>query len=605
MKNRLAATAVWGSGAVILTLLVAGAVIFVPRWMTARGPEATTTVESNGFELQIGEIRIVGEPGVAPPGTQVKAKVLDDAPLSGVFASGVSVSSGIDIELGDGLQPKAEITIELPIHGRDDEGLTPVFAVQEHDGKAMTADFDISSSRSHGIIRTKQLSVFGFIQIGLKELQDRFLDLLMELIDLAPVDKPECYREDFELFGTGLTLVPDGEEVAWPCFREGNRPKTEMTLDLKTPGVWLFEADVPLVQHNGTTLDLPSGIIFVLFRDLPGVDSATALAIPKVTSNVTISEVPASLDMTMSLGYTRVWSILSLAASLIPLRDLEGLEHAQCMMDMAASINDAMKTVQGTLGCIAEFAGNAGLIFGLLSTAPAAIVANVDSTMRKKAGTLSATYAVKRRTYSGASGDRGPDAGAGTTRIRTYTPLDSGSRPRLRADVQVDDRTDLPALPVDSQPSPSATRTGTYWLGATADSASACWRHPDDQETVVCLENPWSDETFTRSIEGELPDSPAASDPVLWALELSDGSRWKLRTGGSWAGRSDGWTGAYYCIVNCLPYGDTEQVILANDEYPHGYDYSSKLWSAFVGEIGSDNPAAPEKAAIVEGWFVG
>ncbi|UVI36351.1 hypothetical protein [Brevibacterium spongiae] len=175
----------------------------------------------------------------------------------------------------------------------------------------------------------------------------------------------------------------------------------------------------------------------------------------------------------------------------------------------------------------------------------------------------------------------------------------------MRQDVRVDDRTDLPPMAADFQPSPSATSAGTYWLGTTADSASACWENPDDQATVVCLENPWSDETFTRSIDGGLSASAATSDPVLWAIELSDGSRWRLRTGGSWAGRPDGWLGAYLCIEHCQTFQDTDQVILSNDEYPHGYDDSAKVWTAFVGEVGTDDPPEPEAVSITEGWFVG
>ncbi|MDN5818495.1 MAG: hypothetical protein L0H42_09250 [Yaniella sp.] len=539
---------------------------------------------------------------MAPPGTKVKAKVLAAAAVSGVFAAGISVSPGIEVELGDGLQPQAEINIELPIDERHGDGLTPVFAVQVHDGKTMAADFDISESGSRGVIRAMQLSVFGFVQIGMKDLRQGVLNAIKEFFNLS-VRKPECYREEFELFGTELSLETEGDKTAWLCFSEGHRPQANMKLDLNTPGVWLFGADVPQVENVPTTVDLPSTVIFSLFRNHPGIDPNTALAMPKVTSKVTFSDVPSTVEINMSTGYTVTWSVLSVAASLIPLRNLQELEHAQCIADLADGVDDPLQTVKGITGCIAEVAGNAGLIFGLLSSAPASLAADISGVIREATGTTSFAYTLERRTHNGATNGPSSDAEAGTTRIRTYTPLDASGR--MRQDVRIDDRTDLPPLAVDSQPSPSATRTGTYWLGATVDSASACWENPDAQEVVVCLENPWSNETFTRSIEGRLPASPAASNPALWALELSDGSRWQLRTGGSWAGRPDGWYGAYRCIENCHPIDGTEQVILANDEYPDGYDDSLKIWTAFVGEISSDDPAEPEEVSITEGWFVG
>lgn len=602
VTHRPAKAAAWTGGVLTIALLVACAVIFVPWWTSARGQEMTTTVGAEGFEMGAGEIRIVGDPGVAPSGTKVRAKVLAAAPVSGVFAAGVSVSSGIEIELGDGLQPEAEISIELPIDESHEKGPTAVFAVQEHDGKAMTADFDISESRSYGVIRTMQLSALGFIQMGMKDLRQGLMSAIKEFFNLS-VRQPDCFREEFELFGNDLTLVTEGDETAWLCFSEGNRPQVNMNMELNTPGVWLFDADVPHIENVPTTVDLPSIVIFSLFRNQPGMDPNTALVMPKITSKVTFSGVPATVDMKLSTGYTVAWSILSVAAGLIPMRNLQGLEHAQCIAELAGGADDPLKAVEGMTGCIAEFAGNAGLIFGLLSSAPSALAANISGAIREATGTTSAAYVLERPTRSADTSEPGPDAEAENPLIRTYTPFDDDGQ--MRRDVSIDDRTALPPLAVDSQPSPSATRTGTYWLGATVDSASACWESPDERAMVVCLENPWSDETFTRSIDGELPASPAASDPVLWALELGDGSRWRLRTGGSWSGRPDGWYGVYQCTESCQSVDGVEQVILGNDVYPHGYDDSSKRWTAFVGEIGTDDAAQPKEMPITVGWYVG
>jgi uncharacterized protein YceK len=190
-----------------------------------------------------------------------------------------------------------------------------------------------------------------------------------------------------------------------------------------------------------------------------------------------------------------------------------------------------------------------------------------------------------------------------STQVKTFKPFTPDGQ--IRPEIKNENRTDLPAVPVYDEPSPSGVSPDTYFLGSTADSMSACWQDTDDEAEAICLRNPWSDETFTRTLDGSLPGTFAAADPVLWAMELEDGSRWQLRTGGSWAGRPDGWFAAYGCLENCQSIGDTWPVILANDEFPNGYDASSTNWTAFVGEVGTDDPAEPEEVPITEGWFVG
>jgi hypothetical protein len=193
------------------------------------------------------------------------------------------------------------------------------------------------------------------------------------------------------------------------------------------------------------------------------------------------------------------------------------------------------------------------------------------------------------------------------TRLKTFNPFNPDGQ--IRTEIKNEDRTDFDAIPTDfAEPSLSGTEPDTYWLGSNADSASACWQHPDEESEVICLQDPWSDETFTRTLDGALSGTPAAADPVLWAMELEDGSRWQVRIGGSWAWRSDDWVGAYFCVEKCSD-SEThmERVILSNDEFPKGYDDSEKKWTAFVGGISVDDRdfPPPEKIAIVEGWFVG
>lgn len=588
----------------VVSFVVVIGVVFMPRLVLGSAERGETTVRADGFELNIGEIVITGEPGVAPSGTKVEAETHVAVPVSGVFEAGESASSGVAIELGDSLQPKAEIIIEMPVAQKSANGLSPAFAVQEHDGRMMTADFDLDESTGTGVISTRQLSTFGFIQIGMDKLVESLTESLKQFFDLS-VKKPECHREELKLFGSEFTLKASEADAAWLCFDSAENNRIDLSLTLNTPGAWLITSDAPLVERAPTTVDIADMVIFSLFRNHPGVDAGSALVLPTVSANSSFADAPNTIDLSMSPGYTTMWSVLSLAASIIPLSNLAGLEKAQCLANVVNSIDDSPRLVKSVIGCVAEFTKGAGFIFGLIAAAPASLAANISGIIREATGKTFLTYSLTPHEDLAPPTENASGPAAESTRLHTFTPFESDGR--IRQSVTIEDLTDLPPLPAGAEPSLSGVAPRTYWLGSNADSASACWQHPDHDTEVICLRNPWSDETFARSVDATLPESVANNDPMLWAIELDDGSRWQVRIGGSWGGRPDGWYGTYRCIEQCARDAENDLVILSNDEFPHGYDDSSNLWVAFVGEISSDGRdfPPPKKIAITEGWFVG
>ena len=379
---------------------------------TVSSGSVQATVGADGFEATIGDVVVRGDANVAPVGTKVEIEVIEDFSPSGVFENGIATSAAIEVFLGDGMQPESEIVISLPVSPvsrstdkaeQSTAELSEPFAIQEHNGTVMTADFEYDPVHETGTIRTEQLSLFGFIQIGLDTLVNNFAAATSEFFDLS-VTQPECYSDDFNLLDREYSLTTSEVGVAWPCFSPGQSQgprgavvdgSVSISVTLSAPGAWMMTADTGLTRSRPSTLDLTDGVLIALLSNHPGADHESAVVIPRVTTHATFASVPNTVKLSLSAPYTVVWSVLSVAANLIPFDNLEGLEQAQCLADVADAFDDAPQMVKALTHCIAQHAGAAGTIFGLLSAAPAALATNINGIIREATGTTTVAYTLE------------------------------------------------------------------------------------------------------------------------------------------------------------------------------------------------------------------
>ena len=94
-------------------------------------------------------------------------------------------------------------------------------------------------------------------------------------------------------------------------------------------------------------------------------------------------------------------------------------------------------------------------------------------------------------------------------------------------------------------PSPSAVGDDIYYCSPSAAGADTCW--PSTPGSLLCLDDPWDKRLHRVTYGGQLPhvQPGAITDP--FALLLDDGTRCRLRNGGAWGGRDDGYVGVYGC----------------------------------------------------------
>ena len=145
----------------------------------------------------------------------------------------------------------------------------------------------------------------------------------------------------------------------------------------------------------------------------------------------------------------------------------------------------------------------------------------------------------------------------------------------------------------------SAVANDIYSCSPSAAGADPCWA--STPESLLCLDDPWNKQLHRVAYDGPLPpvQAPAISDPV--GLLLDDGTRCRLRNGGAWGGRDDGYVGVYGC-------GGANAVLWLPSQGPGTcVDRSSPAWTVKIGQLGTptEHFPPPQTHTVTTAWFAG
>ena len=192
-----------------------------------------------------------------------------------------------------------------------------------------------------------------------------------------------------------------------------------------------------------------------------------------------------------------------------------------------------------------------------------------------------------------------PSAGADppATQVITAVPVGPNGQP-------IDGYQEAPAAGnvttvSDCTVSLSAVGDDIFACAPSAAGADPCW--PSTPGTLLCVDDPWNKRLHRVSYDGQLPQvQPGAiTDPL--ALLLDDGTRCRLRNGGAWGGRDDGYVGVYGC-------GGALAVLWLPSQGPGTcVDRSAPAWTVRVGELGRPDQHFPPPATrtVTTAWFAG
>ena len=189
-------------------------------------------------------------------------------------------------------------------------------------------------------------------------------------------------------------------------------------------------------------------------------------------------------------------------------------------------------------------------------------------------------------------------AGVARTEVITVVAVDRDGRPAAGWTVDTSgDGNPLMCGPTMT-PSYAATSDDIYSCAPNAAGAHTCWPTPASPTRLLCAADPWH--RTLRQLTSDVALTPVTkpADPRPWALELANGVRCTMRTGGAWGGRSDGYLGAYGCA-------DTNDVVLAKDS--ELIDTSAAQWTVKTGPLGVDNAEFPPPATVgvVRAYYAG
>lgn len=158
---------------------------------------------------------------------------------------------------------------------------------------------------------------------------------------------------------------------------------------------------------------------------------------------------------------------------------------------------------------------------------------------------------------------------------------------------------DVPTVTDCATPSPSAVADDVYSCSPSAAGAGTCW--PSTPGSLLCIDDPWDKRLHRVNYGGALPhvQPPAVQDPL--ALTLEDGTRCRLRNGGSWGGRDDGYVGVYYCD------GNARVLWLPSQGAGSCLDRTNPAWTVKVGQLGSpgEHFPPPQTRPVQTAWFAG
>ncbi|OLP00335.1 hypothetical protein BVU76_21490 [Mycolicibacterium porcinum] len=195
---------------------------------------------------------------------------------------------------------------------------------------------------------------------------------------------------------------------------------------------------------------------------------------------------------------------------------------------------------------------------------------------------------------AGDGGGRAPRSADGAASTQVINEIDVGSDGQPINGYH--ESTDLvPERAAEcGESSPAAVSDNIYACAPSAYGADACW--PATGLDLLCMDDPWARgvHRIHVSVPLDAVTKPVTPQPV--ALNLDDGTHCRLRNGGSWGGRDDGYVGAYRC--------DAEQAVLVQpDSDP--IDQSAPLWTVKVGDLpGFGQPAQqPATHRVVTAWF--
>lgn len=596
--------------------LILGAVVIVVAagvivWRQSDGSPAggpasdhSAVVGAAGVVLAFDGITVRGAADVAPAGTRLTASRTADKPTGTGAQFATWVGDGLRLDLG-GRQPATPLTVTMPLAdfpGGDTVGVLVTKPSGTSDTVLIPATYSAQNRAVTAEVR--HLSDFWAAFVPLAKFTDSIMSTLSQALGLTSA-RPSCAGAEAKtpdgstLTLSGVKTEPGAAPAAWPCVTVENG-MVVLTLTANTPLTWRVTS-TPTAHHDTpTTTDLQKAVTLAAFRTLltskPNVEG---LLVPgtSLTYRFPLTALPAQLEgdadpmttvgMVLLFGIDLLLKTFGIDGGVL----VRSSEVVTCVADAAQAADQSKPTqdsVAALIRAVFSCAGKIGetvlgvalvpvnIVLSLLGTAVGLLAGNIMGAVAEVLDIDQFTVKLQRAGT--------PTKVVNVVAARNGVPVDSY-------------RTGAPGAAIsDCRPSRAGVTPDIAACGSTAAGADVCWAAPD-RRSLLCGTDPWKKELLAYPLQAPLPPTPAASPALPWALELADGSRCRLRNGGSWPGRADNYVGAYSCTN-----GPTEYVLSKPGD---PVNRTSSTWTVLVGGLSADNRAfpPPQPVAVRTAYF--
>lgn len=228
-----------------------------------QGQSASGVVDDMGIELHLDGVTVAAGPDVAPAGTEMRL-TSDPKQLDGLGPHAESLSGGISVTLGDGLQPASPISItfkvdDLPADVEVDGTLVSnVYALASQTAAGEWAAPTIAEAdTTSGTVSAQvtHLSWFSPISIAIGEAWNAVKQSLG-----IESPRPDCATDVPELNGVKLAAQPWN---AWVCFiPDGDGVEVEMTSNANVPFIFRSTPGASVVSSPGLNFSALASQVF-------------------------------------------------------------------------------------------------------------------------------------------------------------------------------------------------------------------------------------------------------------------------------------------------------------------------------------------------------
>ncbi|UYG15929.1 hypothetical protein BRM3_09800 [Brachybacterium huguangmaarense] len=346
--------------------------------------DATASVTSSGFSLDVGPVTVSAPGGVASEGATVRVREIS-AP-SELGEADIEVVGGVyDISLDDGSQPQVPVTIEYT--DEVDPSASPLAFLTKPSGGEEWEGIPVAHEGSGASVELDHFSTFGFFRSD-----SIWSGLLMK--GYALTDPPDCYGKSATVHGVVYSASTSSSFV-FPCVVEVDG-EAQLRIYNGSPYVWRYNAvdgmgplSVPrLVPPTIVSVDDVKAALFIGLVTGPkktGLDSAPLTPGSYLPVELALTSGSATIQGSMDAGLSTFVIVTGALAEVVIGKLAKNVsvtaeklyEHGRCVADIVAQ-NPAVDayTLGKTIGtiltsCIVPLATSLGM--SVTQTASAAI----------------------------------------------------------------------------------------------------------------------------------------------------------------------------------------------------------------------------------------